>query len=174
MKQASPAAWLALAFRSPLTLEQKRALAIGAGPRDEEFEPALLEREARDWRALEEQGISLLTIADEAYPERLRAGPAPLLLLLAGRASLLEERDARVVAGVRGAAGEALMETLDGGGRAVAVLSKGLLSARNLLRALHEPIAEGSLLLVSAEPPRAAWGPSRDARRAKIVAALSG
>jgi len=174
VSEGSPAAWLALAFRSPLSHAQKLERAQGAAPRDEEFDPALLAREEEDWRALEALGIALLTIADERYPERLRAGPAPLLLFLAGRASLLEERGALVVAGVRGAAGEALVETLDGGGRAVAVLSKGLLSARSLLRALHEPIADGSLALVSAEPPRAAWGPSRDARRARIVAALSG
>jgi hypothetical protein len=49
------------------------------------------------------------------------------------------------------------------------VLSKGLLHAKTLLRQLHDELADGQVALVSAESPRAAWGPIRDRRRDELV-----
>ncbi|MFB3065849.1 MAG: hypothetical protein ACE10D_04970, partial [Planctomycetota bacterium] len=60
-----------------------------------------------------------------------------------------------------GQAGAELHEALEAGSRAVVLLSKGMLRARNELRGLGQAIEDGSIALLSAEPPRAAWGPAR-------------
>lgn len=166
-------AWMALAYRSALGSAEAVRIALGPGPDPGSFPPDVLEREGEDLARLEELGVRLLTIADEEYPGRLRGEDAPLLLQVAGRVSLLEEEGVEFVAGHRGAAAQRLVETLDSGGRAVVLLSKGMLKSRSLLRALHEPIEDGSVALLSAEPPRASWGPVRDQRRARLHARLS-
>ena len=42
-----------------------------------------------------------------------------------------------------------------------------------LLRALHESLENGSMTLLSAEPPRATWGPVRDSHRDQLISMLS-
>lgn len=165
-------AWMALAWRSPRGSGERRAIALGGGPAAGDFPRAILENERADLAALEAMGVRLLTILDEEYPAHLREREGPLLLQVAGRPSLMAEDRIAVLEGARGAAAESLMEVLDSGGHAVVVLSKGLLMARSLLRALQEPLLDGSVALVSAEPPRASWGPARDRRRAEFAAAL--
>jgi hypothetical protein len=83
---------------------------------------------------------------------------------VAGSVGLLGQNGVRWLAGHRG-----LREALDRGERTVVVLSKGLLHAKTLLRQLHDELADGQVALVSAEPPRAAWGPIRDRRRDELV-----
>jgi predicted Rossmann fold nucleotide-binding protein DprA/Smf involved in DNA uptake len=164
---------MALAFRSALPTADALRIALGDGPDPDAFPPDVLAREAEDVRALDELGVRVLPIADPDYPERLRAGDGPLVLCVAGRVALLHAPDTPVFAGHRGAAGEALAGVVDSGGSAIVVLSKGLLRAKTLLRALHEPLENGCLALVSAEPPRAAWGPIRDRRRDALAALLT-
>jgi len=142
-------------------------IALGDGPE------VFTEREEREAQELSELGVRVLTLRDEDYPQRLRTDEgAPLVLQVAGRASLLEEEGVDYLAGYRGAAGARLAEVLDSGGRAVVVVSKGLLKADSVLRALHEPIEDGSVALLSMEPPRASWGPVRDKRRDKLCSRL--
>ena len=129
--------------------------------------------EVRDANELEELGVRLLTVRDDEYPQRLRGDEgSPIVLQVAGRVALLEEEGVRYVTGYRGAKGEELAEVIDSGGRAVLVLSKGLLKSGSLLRALQQPIEDGSIALVSAEPPRASWGPVRDGRRDALASRL--
>lgn len=161
------AAWMALAYRTAMGPAEALAIALGGGPDAAAFPPELLEREAEDLEALRALGVRLLTIADPEYPARLREGPAPLLLQVAGRAALLGDEAVEVLAGHKRLPG-----VLDAGHRAVVVLSKGMLRARTLLRALAEPVEDGAVALVSAEPPRATWGPVRDRRRDALVQAL--
>jgi predicted Rossmann fold nucleotide-binding protein DprA/Smf involved in DNA uptake len=173
MEGRDGALWLALAYRSLLGEGERRAVAQGPGPDPSDFPEAVLARERGDAKELEDLGVRLLALPDEEYPARLRRAEGPLLLQVAGRPSLLAEEGVKVLAGVRGAAAGALQETLDSGGRAVVVLSKGMLQAKSLLRALAEPIADGALALVTAEPPRATWGPLRDRRRDALARLLS-
>ena len=167
------AAWMALAYRTPMSSAELQRIALGEGPRAEDFPQEVYEREAEDLRSLEELDVRLLTLADAEYPERLRGEDAPLLLQVAGPVSLLEAEGVEFVAGYRGKGGRRLQEVLDRGDRAVVVLSKGMLNARSVLRALHEPIADGSVALLSAEPPRASWGPVRDRNRDALIRALT-
>jgi len=166
------AAWMALAYRCPLPSAELERIALAEGPRPEMFPPEVLAREEEDRRALADLGVRLLTLRDDDYPPRLRGAGAPLVLQVAGHASLLDEDGVAVLAGHRGPAGEQLADAVDGGSRAVLVLAKGMLKARSLLRALHEPLADGSVALVSAEPPRASWGPARNLRRDALCRAL--
>jgi len=161
-------AWMALAWRSALGAAEQGRIALGPGPRAEDYERGVLDREAEDLRLLEDLGVRLLPITDPEYPQRLREREGPVLLQVAGRVALLEEEGVAIVAGHK-----PLGPLLDSGDRAVAVLSKGLLSAKTLLRALHEPLADGQVALVSAEPPRATWGPVRDGRRDRLCAQLT-
>ncbi len=124
-------------------------------------------------KELRDLGVRVLTIEDEEYPERLKGDGAPLVLQVAGRTTLLHDEGVTVFARYRGEEGARLMDTLDGGGRAILVLSKGMLKAGSLLKGLAEPIADGSITLISAEPPRASWGPVRDKRRDVIRDALT-
>ena len=156
------AVWMAAAFRSAAHVDTPEASA---------FPPDIVEREAEDLRELEEMGAVVLTREDPDYPERLRDG-GPLVLSVAGKRSLLNEEGVEVFAKYRGEEGERLMDALDAGTRVLLVLSKGLLKARSLLRALHEPLENGCVALVSAEPPRASWGPVRDVRRDALCAKL--
>jgi predicted Rossmann fold nucleotide-binding protein DprA/Smf involved in DNA uptake len=166
------AAWMALAYRTSIPSAELMAIALGEGPCADDFPAGIYEGEAVDLAALEELGVTLVPISDAGYPERLRGEGAPILLQVKGRVALLDEEGVEFVPGYRGAGGRALQEALEQGGRAVVVLSKGLLKARSLMRALHEPIEEGSIALLSAEPPRAAWGPVRDRRRDALVEGL--
>ena len=149
------AAWMALAYRSALASPEQLRRAH-EGPRVDDFPADVVAREARDLEALHDLGVRVLTVADDEFPDRLRAD-GPIVLQVAGRAALLEEEGVAILAGAR------RLEDLER--RAVVVLSKGMLQAKTLLRALHEPIRDGTIALVSAEPPRAAWGPVRDRRR---------
>ncbi|MFQ5845253.1 MAG: hypothetical protein ACE5JG_09730, partial [Planctomycetota bacterium] len=145
--------WMALAYRLPVTAQERREIALGPGPDTLDFPPDILARERQDLEALEELGVALVTLRDERYPARLRdLDDPPLLLHVAGRPELLSEDGAGLCAGVRD---PALHEALDAGSRTVLLLSKGMLKARNLVRGLSEPIADGSLAVLSAEPPRA-------------------
>ena len=161
------APWLALAYRSALPSAEQARIALGDGPRAEDFPPEVIEREEQDLRALEELGVRILTVADADYPERLRAQEGPVVLQVAGRVSLLSDEGVEILAGHK-----LLGDLLDRGDRAVVVLSKGMLKAKSLLRALHEPIADGAIALLTAEPPRATWGPVRDIHRDRLVQAL--
>lgn len=161
------APWLALAYRSALPTAEALRIALGPGPDPAAFPPDVLARESRDLAALDALGVRLLTIADPDYPQRLREGPAPLVLQVAGRVDLLHRPRVDVLAGHK-----RLAPCLEDGTAAVAVLSKGMLRARTLLRALHEPIEEGRIALVTAEPPRASWGPVRDRHRDALCASL--
>jgi predicted Rossmann fold nucleotide-binding protein DprA/Smf involved in DNA uptake len=164
---------MALAYRTPMASAELQRIALGEGPKADDFPPEVYEREAEDLHALEEMGVQLLILADPEYPERLRGEGAPILLQVAGRVSLLEEEGVEFVAGYRGKGGRQLQEALDRGDRAVVVLSKGMLGAKSVVRALHEPISDGSVALLSAEPPRAAWGPIRDRNRDALIRALT-
>lgn len=167
-----PALWLAFAYRSLRSEEERRDEAARAGPDPAEFPAPVIERERADAKELEDRGVRLLPISDEDYPGRLRATGEPILLQVAGRAALLEEEGVLYLAGARGASAAALSEAIDGGRRCVVVLSKGMLRAESLLRALAEPIADGTVALVTAEPPRASWGPVRDRRRDALLRIL--
>ncbi|MGH7163313.1 MAG: hypothetical protein ACREID_07500 [Planctomycetota bacterium] len=167
------AAWLALAYRTTLPDAEALRIALGPGPDPGAFPRDVIEREAADLEALERLGARLVTIADAEYPRRLRGDEAPLLLQVAGRVSLLDAERVAFLAGARGEPARRLADVLDAGGRAVVVLSKGMLRAEGWLRALREPIDDGSLALVSAEPPRAGWGPLRDRRRDALLTKLS-
>jgi len=157
------AAWLALAFRTALPTAEKARIAFGPGPRREDFPKETIAREASDLAALEDLGVRVLHAADQEFPAALRRDEGPYVLQVAGSARLLSEPGVPWLAGPK-----RLGDALDRGERAVVVLSKGLLRARTLLRALHEPLADGQVALVSAEPPRASWGPVRDRRRDEI------
>jgi predicted Rossmann fold nucleotide-binding protein DprA/Smf involved in DNA uptake len=169
---AELAAWMALAWRSALPSAEQHRIALGPGPDAASFPGDVLAREETDLAALRDLGVRLLPVTDPDYPARMR-DDGPVLLQVAGRAALLEEEGVTYVTGIRGAQGEKLMETLDTGGRAVIVLSKGMLKAKSLLRALHEQLRDGAVALVSGEPPRAAWGPVRDKRRDALHAQLT-
>jgi predicted Rossmann fold nucleotide-binding protein DprA/Smf involved in DNA uptake len=168
------AAWLALAFRTALGSADALRIALGPGPDPSAFPAEVLQQEAWALGELDDRDVRVLTIRDPDYPGRLRGDGAPLVLFVAGRVALLEEEGVSWFGRFRGEEGERLAETLDAGGRAVLVLSKGLLRADSLLRALTEPIENGALALVSAEPPRASWGPARDRRRDLLLARLRG
>jgi len=164
----SHARWISLAYRSGLSDDEKRARAEAG-----DF-PNLVEmKDLADLRELEEMGVRLLTLEDDDFPERLRQEGGPLIVQIAGRAQLVDEEDVRFLPGSGAKGREAIAEALEAGDRFVVVLSKGMLKARTMLRALHEPIAEGSVALLSAEPPRAAWGPVRDANRDSLIRALT-
>jgi predicted Rossmann fold nucleotide-binding protein DprA/Smf involved in DNA uptake len=164
------AAWMALAYRSALPTAERLRAADDGGI---EFPDDVIAREEADLAALSDLGVRVLTVRDDEYPARLRGDDGPLVLQVAGRAALLEDEGVEVVAGYRGREGQRLMELLDAGGRAVVVMNKGLLRAQSLLRALHEPLENGSVALVSAEPPRASWGPLRDRNRDALAARLA-
>jgi hypothetical protein len=168
------AAWLALAFRTAHGSAEALRIALGPGPDPSAFPAEVLEAEARDLAELDDLGVRLLTIGDADYPGRLRGDTAPLVLFVAGRPALLDAEGVAYFGRFRGEEGARLAENLDAGGRAVLVLSKGLLRAGTLLRALAEPIENGALALASAEPPRASWGPMRDRRRDALLARLRG
>ena len=148
-------------------------IALGDGPDPDAFAPDVIEREAADAGELDELGVRLIPIASPDYPERLRDG-GPVLLQVAGSARLLDDEGVRVFTKVRGPQGQELVDTLEGGGRAIVVLSKGMLKARSLLRGMAQYLDDGAVTLVTAEPPRAAWGPTRDVRRDQLGRAASG
>jgi len=129
----------------------------------------VIEHEAADLKALAELGVRVITAKDPEFPQTLRSDEGPYVLQVAGRAGLLGEGGVAWLKGHR-----PLGELLERGERAVVVLSKGLLNAKTLLRQLHEALADGQVALVSAEPPRAAWGPVRDVRRDELVRRAGG
>ena len=157
------AAWMVLAYRSGLSHAERMRIAVGPGPDPESLPDDVLEREAKDLERLRDLGVRVLTLADPEYPTRLR-DDGPLVLQVAGRPELLEEEGVECLAGHR--------ELQDLDQRTVIVLSKGMLKAKTLLRALHEPIADGTITLVSAEPPRATWSRLRDQRRDALAERL--
>jgi len=167
------AAWLALAFHTPLAPGEAERIAREGGPDPANFPEELLAREAEDLAALEALGIKLLTPDDPEFPARILEGGAAPALQIAGRVSLLDAEGLETFTSIRKQQGARLIDLLDSGGRALLVLSKGMLKARSLLRALAQPIADGSLAVVSGEPPRASWGPIRDARRDRLRALLA-
>jgi predicted Rossmann fold nucleotide-binding protein DprA/Smf involved in DNA uptake len=174
MEREDLAAWLALAFRSGLPEAERRRIALGGGPDPRAFPAAVLAREAEELRALDALGARVLPIVHPDYPGRLREEEGPLVLAVAGRVDLLSRGGVSWFGRLRGAPGERLMETLAEGAAAVVVLAKGMLAARTLLRALHEPLDDGTVAVVSAEPPAAAWGPARDVSRDRLLSALAG
>ena len=97
----------------------------------------------------------------------------PVVLQVAGRADLIDEDGVEFIAGSGAKGRQALAERIESGSRCVVVLSKGMLKAKSMLRALHEPLEYGQMALISAEPPRAAWGPIRDSHRDQLLAMLS-
>ena len=157
------AAWMALAWRSGLGHAERLRIALGPGPDPDSVPDDVLEREAGDLAQLRDLGVRVLTLKDPDYPERLR-DDGPLVLQVAGRPELLDDDGVECLAGHRD------LKDLDQ--RAVVVLSKGMLRAKTLLRALHEPIRDGTIALVSAEPPRATWNRLRDQRRDELAARL--
>jgi predicted Rossmann fold nucleotide-binding protein DprA/Smf involved in DNA uptake len=158
------AAWLALAFRTALPTADAARIAFGEGPKAADYPPAVIANEVEDLRALEQLGVRVITVRDPEFPEKLRSDEGPYVLQVAGPARLLVDRAVKWLAGHR-----ALGEVLEKGDRAVVVLSKGFLSAKTMLRQLHDAIEEGQVALVSAEPPRATWGPVRDTRRDELA-----
>jgi len=166
------AAWLALAFHIPLPSGEAARIVQEGGPDPADYPEELLEREACDLAGLEELGVKLLTPDDPEFPTRLLEGGAAPVLQIAGRLSLLDAEGVETFTSIRKEQGARLADLLDSGGRALLVLSKGMLKARSLLRALAEPIADGALAVVSGEPPRASWGPVRDRRRNRLRALL--
>jgi len=167
------AAWLALAFHTPLAPGEAVRIARQGGPDPADFPEELLEREACDLAGLEELGVKLLTPDDPEFPAWLLEGGVAPVLQIAGRLSLLEAEGVETFTSIRKEQGARLMDLLDSGGRALLVLSKGMLKARSLLRALAGPIADGAIAVVSGEPPRASWGPIRDKRRDRLRALLT-
>ncbi len=158
------AAWLALAFRTALPTTEAARIAFGDGPKPSDYPPAVIANEVEDLRALEQLQVRVITVKDPEFPEKLRSDEGPYVLQVAGKAGLLGEGGVKWLAGHR-----ALGDVLEKGDRAVVVLSKGLLNAKTMLRQLHDALEEGQVALVSAEPPRAAWGPVRDVRRDELV-----
>ena len=158
------AAWLALAFRTALPTADVAKIAFGDGPKPSDFPPTVIEHEVEDLRALEALGVRVITVKDAGFPEKLRSDEGPYVLQVAGKEGLLGEEGVPWLAGHR-----PLGDVLERGGRAVVVMSKGLLNAKTLLRQLHDALADGQVALVSAEPPRATWGPIRDQRRDELV-----
>jgi hypothetical protein len=157
------AAWMTLAWRTPLSDAERLAIATEGGPDRDALPADALEREAGDLEKLEDLGVRVLTLEDPEYPERLRE-EGPLVLQVAGNADLLEDDDVECLSGHKH------LRDLDQ--RAVIVLSKGLLKAKTLLRTLHDPIRDGTITLVSAEPPRATWNRLRDRRRDELAQRL--
>ena len=167
------AAWMTLAYRSGLPTAEQWRIAQEGGPDPRSYPVAVVEREHGDLLAVAELDGRPILLTDPDYPRSLVAGEdAPLMLWIAGRADLLEE-DGVVHAAYRTRTAPGIGERIEAGDRVVAVLSKGLLKARTLLRALHDPIADGQIALLSAEPPRASWSRLRDERRDRLVARLS-
>lgn len=163
----SRAAWISLAFRSGLSDAEKRARAEAG-----DFPNVVELKDLSDLRELEQLGVRLLTFEDDDFPERLQREDGPLLVQVAGRAELIDQEHVKFVPGSGAKGKEAIAAGLEAGDRMVIVLSKGMLKARAMLKALHEPIEEGSVALLSAEPPRAAWGPLRDANRDRLLQSL--
>ena len=157
------AAWMVLAWRSGLGHAERMRIAHGPGPDPEALPDDALEREAKDLEQLQDLGVRVLTIQDAEYPESLR-DDGPLVLQVAGRPELLDNHDVECLAGHRN------LKDLDQ--QTVIVLSKGMLRAKTLLRALHDPIRNGTIALVSAEPPRATWNRLRDERRDELAQRL--
>lgn len=168
----SEAAWMALAWRSGAPAAERWRVASGAGPREEDFPDATLARCREELSALAACGVRIVGARDAEFPERWRVPEGPLALQVAGRPALLREAGASWFSGARGAEGARLADLLDRGGLACVLLAKGLLRARAELSAFAEPLADGSLALVSAEPPGASWGPVREARRKALLALL--
>lgn len=156
-------AWMALAWHSGLSHSEQMRIAHGPGPDPEALPADALEREASDLEKLEDLGVRVLTLQDPDYPARLRADGPPVLQV-AGHPELLGDDDVPCLAGHRG------LKDLDQ--RTVIVLSKGMLKAKTLLRTLHEPLRDGTIALVSAEPPRATWNRLRDHRRDELARRL--
>jgi len=167
------AAWLALAYRSGMSDTVKREIALGPGAHPSDYPPDVIEREAEDARALADLGVRLLAITDPDYPERLLMAQGPVVIQVAGRAELIDEEGVEFIAGSGAKGRQALAERVESGDRCVVVLSKGMLKAKSMLRALHEPLENGTMALLSAEPPRATWGPIRDSHRDQLLAILS-
>jgi len=167
------AAWLALAYRSGMSDTTKREIALGPGADPSDFPADVIEREAEDAQALADMGVRLIPITDSDYPERLLMAQGPVVIQVAGRADLIDEEGVAFIAGSGAKGRQALAECVESGDRTVVVLSKGMLKAKSLLRALHEPLENGTITLLSAEPPRATWGPIRDAHRDQLLAILS-
>jgi hypothetical protein len=158
------AAWLALAFRTALPAAEAARIAFGEGPKPSDFPPTVIENEVKDLNALDALGVRVITVKDPEFPGKLKGDDGPYVLQVAGRVGLLGEGGVKWIAGQR-----PLGEALDRGDRVVVVLSKGLLHAKTLLRQLHEALEDGQVALVSAEAPRASWGPLRDKRRDELV-----
>ncbi|MHC4972770.1 MAG: hypothetical protein ACYTG3_10595 [Planctomycetota bacterium] len=157
------AAWMALAWRNTLSRDERRQIALGPGPDPEAVPDDVLKREAEDLHQLEDLGVRVLTLLDPEYPTKLKED-GPLVLQVAGNPDLLDEE------GVECLSGHKDLEDLDQ--RTVIVLSKGLLNAKTLLRALHDPIQNGTITLVTAEPPRATWNRLRAQRRDRLAQRL--
>ena len=162
------AAWLALAFRTALPTAEIAHIAFGDGPKPVDYPKKVIESEVEDLRALEALGVRVITVRDPEFPRKLKSDSGPYVLQVAGRKGLIAEGGVKWLAGHR-----PLGEVLERGDRAVVVLSKGLLNAKTLLRQLKDAIEDGQVALVSAEPPRAAWGPMRDQNRDALVARAS-
>lgn len=167
------AAWLALAYRSGMSDSVKREIALGPGAHPSDYPEDVIEREAEDARALADLGVRLIPITDPDYPERLLMSQGPVLIQVAGRADLIDEEGVEFIAGSGAKGRQALAERIESGDRCVVVLSKGMLKAKSMLRALHEPLDNGTITLLSAEPPRATWGPIRDSHRDQLIAMLA-
>ena len=167
------AAWLALAYRSGMSDTTKREIALGPGAHPDDYPADIIEREAEDARELAEMGVRLIPITDPDYPARLLMAQGPVVLQVAGRPDLIDEEGVAFLPGSGAKGRQAIAERMDSGDRCVVVLSKGMLKARSTLQALHEPLENGSTTLVSAEPPRAAWGPVRDSHRDQLISMLS-
>ena len=111
---ATPACWMALAFRSAHSGPEKLRIALGGELDEEMFPREVLDGEQADYEAMTESGIELLTLADAEYPGRLRGEDAPLVLQIAGHKSLLNDEGVRILA-YRSKAAPELAEQIDRG-----------------------------------------------------------
>jgi hypothetical protein len=157
------AAWMALAWRNTLSQAERTEIALGPGPDPEAVPDDVLKREVQDLEQLQDLGVKVLTLKDPEYPTRLK-DDGPLVLQVAGSPKLLDEEGVEFLSGHRD------LRDLDQ--RTVVVLSKGMLNAKTLLRALHDRIENGTITLDSAEPPRATWNRLRDQRRDQLAKRL--
>ena len=163
------AGWLTLAYRSGLSDFDKQDRAErGEVPNHAE------DRDLAAIVALEELGVRLISLDEDDFPERLRFEGGPVLAQIAGRVDLIDMENVRFLGGTGAKGRQAIADALEAGDRIVIVLSKGMLKARSMLSALAEPIEDGSVTLLSVEPPQATWGPVRDANRDQLIARLLG
>ncbi len=161
------AGWLTLAYRSGLSDFDKQDRAERG-----EIPDHAEDRDVAAVLALEELGVRLISLNEDEFPERLRFEGGPVLAQVVGCVDLIDTDEVKFLGGTGAKGRQAIADALEAGDRIVIVLSKGMLKARSMLNALREPIEDGSVTLLSVEPPQSTWGPIRDANRDQLMVAL--